>query len=76
MSPSNLRWALNSLKTLPANYTKWSYTVDYEIPKEMKEKPISGRPEEKKSEEKVEEETADQPNTESTTDAGSEDLTS
>ena len=76
MSPSNLLWALNSLKTLPANYTKWSYTVDYEIPKEMKEKPISGRPEEKKSEEKVEEEIADQPNTESTTDVGSEDLTS
>ena len=82
MSPSNLLWALNSLRTLPANYTKWSYAVDYEIPEWMKEIPISGRPEEKKSEEKVEEETpkaeetADQPETESTTDAGSEGSTS
>ena len=78
MSPSNLLWALNSLRTLPANYTKWSYTVDYEIPEWMKGNPISERQEEKKSEEKVEEETpkteetVEQPEIESTTDAGSE----
>lgn len=63
-------------------YMKWPYIVDYEIPDEIEEIPIFGRQEEKKSEEKVEEETlnteetAEQPETESTTYAGSEAPTS
>ena len=63
-------------------YQKWPYIVDYEIPDEIEEIPIFGRHEEKKPEKKVEgetsktEETVEQPETESTTDAGSEGSTS
>ena len=64
-------------------YQKWPYIVDYEIPEEIEEIPIFGRQEEKKTEEKVEEETPktdetaeQQPDTESTTDDGSEGSTS
>ena len=65
---------LEQFENILCKYLKWSYTVDYEIPEWMKE--------EKKSEEKVEEETpktqeiVEQPETESTTDASSEDSTS
>lgn len=63
-------------------YQKWPYIVDYEIPDEIEEIPITGRQEEKMPEEKVEEETpkteetVEQPETESTTDAGPEGSTS
>ena len=74
---------VEQFENILCKYLKWSYTVDYEIPEWMKEEnPISGRQEEKKSEEKVEEETlkteetVEQPETESTTDAGSEGSTS
>ena len=63
-------------------YQKWPYIVDYEIPDEIEEIPIFGRHEEKKPEKKVEgetsktEETVEQPDTESTANAGSEGSTS
>ena len=63
-------------------YQKWPYIVDYEIPEEIEEISIFGRQEEKNTEEKVEEETpnteetAEQPDTETTTNAGSEGSTS
>ena len=69
-------------KNILREYMKWPYIVDYEIPEEIEKIHISGYQEEKKSEEKVEEETpkteetADQPDTESTTDAGSKGSTS
>lgn len=69
-------------KNILREYQKWPYIVDYEIPDEIEELPIFGRQEEKKPEEKVEEEsqkteeTVEQPEIESTTDAGSEGSTS
>ena len=58
-------------------YMKWPYIVDYEIPDEIEESPFV--PHEKKDEEetpKTDETAEQQHNTESTTDAGSEDSTS
>lgn len=56
---------------------KWPYIVDYEIPDEIEESPFV--PHEKKDEEetpKTDETAEQQHDTESTTDAGSEDSTS
>ena len=58
-------------------YMKWPYIVDYEIPDEIEESPFV--PHEKKDEEetpKTDETAEQQHDTESTTDAGSEDSTS